>query len=337
MKIILFIGYLLLFRNNEMIGQTNQYIFQIAYLMPDNTTMPASLFELTFNGHEVKANSSGIVFFTRENSSRSILISLRDSNYVVISPKTIAFPEGASFITTIVLHKKTETEKAYKTLVKMLDKKNIYIGDAISKNTKANQKMQKEIDSVLKVVTQKYKISNNDLRRASEILAGRDKYFNLISASLEGYLNEAKDIRDIFKNMLSFSLENPKSFFLFDSTIKVYNNSYNDLNTYNNEYEKAVETYWGSPELASGFHNVFDYAINDIHRTNILALNTLFIQKANMYIHEKNKKKRKDLKEQIAATLSSILPVLDNNLVVLENKTKYIIGKLEVEREILNN
>jgi hypothetical protein len=56
-----------------------------------------------------------------------------------------------------------------------------------------------------------------------------------------------------------------------------------------------------------------------------------------MYIHEKNKKKRKDLKEQIAATLSSILPVLDNNLVVLENKTKYIIGKLEVEREILNN
>jgi hypothetical protein len=109
------------------------------------------------------------------------------------------------------------------------------------------------------------------------------------------------------------------------------------LNTYNNEYEKAVETYWGSPELASGFHNVFDYGINDIHRTNILALNTLFIQKANMYIHEKNKKKRKDLKEQIAATLSSILPVLDNNLVVLENKTKYIIGKLEVEREILNN
>jgi len=182
MKIILFIGYLLLFRNNEMIGQTNQYIFQIAYLMPDNTTMPASLFELTFNGHEVKANSSGVVFFTRENSSRSILISLRDSNYVVISPKTIAFPEDASFITTIVLHKKTETEKAYKTLVKMLDKKNIYIGDAISKNTKANQKMQEEIDSVLKVVTQKYKISNNDLRRASEILAGRDKYFNLISA-----------------------------------------------------------------------------------------------------------------------------------------------------------
>lgn len=337
MKIILFIGYLFLFRSNGIVAQTNQYTFQIAYLMADNSTIPASLFELTFNGHAVKANSSGIVFFTRENASKDILISLRDSNYVVISPKSIGFPEDPRFITTIVLHKKTETEKAYKTLVKMLDKKNIYIGDAISKNTKASQKMQEAIDSVLKVVTQKYKISNNDLRRASEILAGRDKYFNLISASLEGYLNEAKDIRDIFKNMLSFSLENPKSFFLFDSAIKVYNNSYNDLNTYNNEYEKAVETYWESAELASGFHNVFDYAINDIHRTNILALNTLFIQKANMYIHEKNKKKRKELKEQITLTLNSVLPILDNNLVVLENKTKYIIGKLEEEREILNN
>lgn len=50
----------------------------------------------------------------------------------------------------------------------------------------------------------------------------------------------------MFKNMLAFSLDNPKSFFLFDSAIKVYNASYNDLNTYNNEYEKAVETYWKS-------------------------------------------------------------------------------------------
>jgi hypothetical protein len=98
-----------------------------------------------------------------------------------------------------------------------------------------------------------------------------------------------------------------------------------------------VETYWESPELASGFHNVFDYAINNIHRTNILILNTLFIQKANMYIHEKNKKKRKDLKDQITGTLNTILPILDNNLVVLETKTKYIIGKLEEERQILNN
>jgi hypothetical protein len=235
-----------------------------------------------------------------------------------------------------MLHKKSVTEKAYKTLVQMLNKKNIYIGDAISKNTKANESMKQAIDSVLKVVTQKYKISNSDLRKASEILAGREKYFNLISASLEGYLNEAKDIRDIFKNMLAFSLENPKSFLLFDSAIRVYNSSYNELNTNNNEYEKAVETYWESPELASGFHNVFDYAINDIHRTNILNLNTLFIQKANSYIHEKNKRTRKELKEQITNTLNSITPILDNNLVVLENKIKYIIGKLEVEREILN-
>jgi hypothetical protein len=337
MKIMLFIGYLFLFNSAQINGQTNLYTFQISYLMADNSTIPASLFELAFNGHEVKANSSGIVFFTRENGTNTVLISLRDSNYAVISPKTIGFPEDPKFITTIVLHKKSETEKAYNTLVKMLDKKNINISDAISKNTKASVKMQGEIDSVLKVVSQKFKITNDDLRKASEILAGRDKYFNLISASLEGYLNEAKDIRDIFKNMLAFSLDNPKSFFLFDSAIKVYNNSYNDLNTYNNEYEKAVATYWGSPELASGFHNVFDYAINDIHRTNILALNTLFIQRANMYMHEKNKKKRKDLKDQIIATLNSITPILDNNLVVLENKTGYIIGKLQEERQILNN
>lgn len=245
MKRMLFIGYLL-FTLGQTNGQANLYTFQITYLMTDNSTMPASLFELTFNGHEVKANSSGIVFFTRENGTNTLLISLRDSNYVLISPKSIGFPEDPKFISTIVLHKKSETEKAYNTLVKMLNKKNINISDAISKNTNASIKIQGEIDSVLKVVSQKFNITNDDLRQASEILTGRDKYFNLISASLEGYLNEAKDIRDMFKNMLAFSLDNPKSFFLFDSAIKVYNASYNDLNTYNNEYEKAVETYWKS-------------------------------------------------------------------------------------------
>jgi hypothetical protein len=320
MNRVIFFLWLLLLTCNA-VGQT--YALRIEFL---NASKPAALFEIILNGHRMKANTEGMIYYTRNTGSNNISISMADADYLVAGPSTISYPENQESITTIVLHKKTNIEQAYSSYVKTLNKLNIAIGQS-----------NKQIDSVLKIVTGKYQISESDLRNATEILNGRDKYFKSITYALEGYLNEAKDIRDIFKNMLSFSLENPRSFVLFDSTIAVYNSFYSLLNNNSNEYEKGVETYWHSPELAMGFHNVFDYAINTIHRSTILNLNTQVNQKANEYIHEQNKKRRKELKTEIIATLNTIVPVLDNNLVVLENKVKYHIGKLEANREIITD
>lgn len=338
MNKLFLLTYLLFFFNViKVFSQSIEYTFKIEYLMTDNSTRPSSLFELMFDGSVVKANSEGMVYYTREIGRNSILIDISDPNYTLIGPQTIAFPDDSKFITRILIHKKSNKEQGAAAFTKQLKKLNISIEQANAKDLSTTSDIKRAVDSIMKLLMQKYKVSEKELRDATEILVGRDKYFNLISYSLEGYLNEAKDIRDIFKNMLVFSLENPRSFRLLDSTIKVYNSFYNNLNNYNNEYEKAVKTYWQSEELALGFHNVFDYAINNIHRSNILLLNTQFTEKANRYIHENNKKKRKDLKDEITNSLITVLSILDNNLVVLENKIKYHIGKLEIEREILNN
>jgi len=315
-------------------AQTERYRFDLAFLEPDNSTLPAAYYEIKFNGKVVKANDAGTIFIDREASSPAVQVSMLDAAYVLVGPSAVPFPDNAAMVTTILLHKKTNKEQAVTALSSELKKINVSLSQAVNKDDAASKKIAHALDSLLGMVTSQYRISEMELKSAVQLAEGREKYYPQITYALESYLNEAKDIRDIFKNMLAFSLQNPKSFFLFDSTIKVYNKFYNELNNNNNEYEKAVQTYWKSDELASGFHNVFDYAINDIHRTSILTLNTLFVQKANMYIHTDSRKERKQLKQEIIASLNAVMPILDNNLVVLENKIKYHIGKLDAGKNI---
>ena len=132
--------------------------------------------------------------------------------------------------------------------------------------------------------------------------------------------------------MLDFALRNPATFKLFDSTIHLYNTAYTNLNTHNSEYEKAVYDYWDSRELSLNFHSVFDYAVNNIHRTSILPLNSLLNEKVNNYLHTTSAKEQKKLKEEITITLNTILPILENNLTVLETKTRYFIDQLQIQK-----
>jgi len=317
-------------------AQGRQYSFIIQILLENNATKTAPYFEILFDGNLQKANQDGVISYTAAGNSQEVLVNTPDQReYVIVGSSSIPLPANPEKSITIVVRKPSQKEQAVLQMDREMRKLNIKMEqlDSLRKsNSDQYRQMLKVQDSIFTMIIRKYNISEADLRSATEKMRGRDKYFVEISAALEGYLNEAKDIRDIFKDMLAFSLENPKSFRLFDSTIEVYNRAYNMLNSNNNEYEKAVADYWDSEELALGFHSVFDFAINDTHREGILPLNTLLNQKVNLYIHESSKNRRKELKTEITITLNTVIPFLDNNLTILESKIKYYIGKLESQK-----
>ena len=323
--------------------QAKQYKFEIRMEIDNGRTDLAPNFSLMFDHVIQQASLTGIVYYTPPNNSNTIKIEVvDDKGYAIAGDNVINLPQDPSLTTTIVIRKLSNTDQALKEYNKSLNatlkKLNVTISELDSLKN-ANRSLYEEVDrmndSILKIVTKNYQVSENDLRTAKEIMDAREKYFNAISSSLEGYLNEGKDVKDAYKTILAFSLEDPRSFRQLDSIVPIYNNAYNLLNNNYREYEAAVNSYWQSSELSLGFHNVYDFAINNIHRTAIIPLNDAVTVKMNLYIHEENKRKREDLKKDLTSSLNSLVMTLDNNLNILDSKIKEYIVRLEMQKDVL--
>ncbi len=339
----LFIVVILFNLNSSIAAQSKTYTIKVRLQVDNNLEKDAAYIELYINGSFSKAKNDGTIYYTSKKAEDEITLQIADErDYVLTGNSTIPLPLNADKAITVFVRKPNTKEQAFAELKKSiskLDLKNNQLDSIRKSNIQLYNQLSKQLsdlrDSILKSITQSYKISETDLRSASEILEGRDKYFNLVTLALEGYLDEAKDVKDCFKTMLAFSLENMHTFIAFDSTRKVYNHFYNLLNNNHNEYERAISNYWKNEELAIGFNNVFDYAINDIHRTIIIPQNDSLILKLNMYLGEKDKKKKIELKSQLSNTLNAIIPQLTNNLAILDNKIKGYVIKLASQKNIL--
>src|ERR1700733_13780189 len=314
-------------------SQPAQYCLTVQELVDDRATKIAPYIELLIDDKRIKANQDGNIYFFSPGNNGYVKITMpNEKQYFIIGSSNFPLPADPKENISVLIRKPSNKEQAVSQFRKEANDLNIKMDelDSVKKYDQARYQQElHSLDSLYEMTTKKYQVSEADLRSATEKMQGRDNYFPIISSALEGYLNEAKDIRDIFKHMLAFSLENPRSFRLFDSTINVYNEAYNQLNNNNDAFEKAVLDYWDSKELSLGFHNVFDFAINNIHRASILPLNELLNQKVRDFIHEKNQRNRKNLKAEITMTLDGILPILDNSLTILESKVRYYTGELE--------
>lgn len=321
-------------------AQDTHYTLSIEVLGDDNRSKPASYAELWVNTQLMKSDADGRIYFPVSPGSRSVLVKASASqDYVIIGSGNLGLPADRSIEIVVTLRKPRDSEKGLTQVVSALTKMNLNINNLDSLRRVDNERYSRVMqvqDSLLKAVTQLYALSETDLRTDLERLKGRDTYYPQISATLEMYLNEAKDIKDIFKRMTAFAMNNPQAVLMFDSTIRVYNAAYTVLNSNNNDYERAVLEYWASNELSYGFRNVFDFAINTIHRSEILQLNADLIPKINQFSHEGNKKKRNRIKEEILATLQTVIPRLENDLTVLETRIRTYLGKLDAQNISLN-
>jgi hypothetical protein len=314
-----------------------EYSFEIRIWNSTGVSQPAAHFEMKFNRLDRKANANGVIYFTRPVGTTILQLETTDKDYSILGSTNIPYPENPTIPVQITIHRKTDVEAAGNEVMRRLKNANMDLGEIKTSINFFNKESKQLLDSILLIVTKEYKIPEEEIRGAAELLHQKDKYFNEISILLEGFLNEVKDVRDIFKHMTESILENPKSFHLLDSTVRAYNYFYSELNSKNNEYEKAVEIFWRSQELALSFHNVFDYAINNVHRTSILPLNEKVMVQMRSYIREPNKRNRKSMRDELLIRLDIIIPVLDNGVTVLETKIRYLIGRLIAQKELVTN
>lgn len=156
---------------------------------------------------------------------------------------------------------------------------------------------------------------------------GRLEFFPLISNTLNHYLNEARDLNDAF-SAVGVALNNRGTYEQLSGAIYNYNSIYEFLNANKSTYEQAIYTYWNSKELSLKFSSLIDFTLDEIHKAYILDINFTFIERIYDHHHETNKKRKRELEEQLKKDIAERYAVVGRRLTILGERTSAFITLL---------
>ena len=308
---------------NHSYGQTAIYNFVIK----DENNNLVKNFPIILNGESVKTNIAGSISMPFKTTVHQVTVGLNAAaNYTIVSPADglLNLPMDANDINTItVTDKRLKANELLATQIVALQKK---LQQLSAQNTAQKNQVLQQLNYLV-AQGKKNNLSADQLRSAKELLNGRDSCFPLVAATLNTYVSRAKDVHDAFETMANFALDNKQAFDAMKKTVLNYNETYEQWNTQKSNYEKSINDYWQSKELALKYQNLTDYALNEVHRTYILQLNSL-LKKINSYAQEKNNKKKKELKSQIIYNISNELDGLDNRNQILGEKVNILLQLL---------
>jgi hypothetical protein len=157
-------------------------------------------------------------------------------------------------------------------------------------------------------------------------VTSKDEAFPLISATVNDYLNEAKDFKDAFHMLGVQATESRQAHARLTEAIEQYNRAFEKLNKDRLTYEKYVATFWKSDAESFEFKSLMDYILGDVHNVSILTLN----QKINTIndIAGGKVKKASEKKRELEKDISEEVLRLEKQLQELDRRTNRILHTL---------
>jgi|GEM_PF-2559603 len=175
------------------------------------------------------------------------------------------------------------------------------------------------------------KITNvklDDLKEQIDIDSKRRDFYPKLSASINDFINEAKDIRDAFKFTARHAFDDQEALNVLIDAIKNYNVAYEEINRQHSGYEKIVLDLWESEPKASETREFFNYALGELHSSNIFTLNQK-ISEINEYNRGNLKaSKKKEMKDMILHDIDTQELQLDRRLQELDNRAQVLLSRL---------
>ncbi|MGZ5254661.1 MAG: hypothetical protein ACXWV4_09925 [Flavitalea sp.] len=335
-----FILFLFLVTTTLSFGQ-DKYYFRASFLLSGNQLKSAETITLLVNGTPVRTGTDGSFEVYVIAGKQEIRVESPDErSFIIVGTGALTLPQDKTVFTPVYLRKATDMELANRSLNKALKQMGIQqnqLAELKLTNNAQYQYINSKIDSLITLTSQQYQVNASNLRSMQELMAGRDKTFPVITSTLQYYLNEAFDIRDAFSRLLTIGMKTKRGFFILDSTMRVYNAAYNELNSNHINHEDNIKSYWQSNELSMLYANTVDYALNNVHRSEILLLNTTLIPKANKYLLSSNKKEKEKIYKQVEEELERIQPILTHHLNILNDKVRALQLRLAAEKDVFNN
>jgi hypothetical protein len=169
------------------------------------------------------------------------------------------------------------------------------------------------------------KIAN--LKDAIDLDSKRREFYPEFAAAINNYINEAKDLKDAFKFTAKHAFDDPQALQVLTDAINSYDIAFKQINNNHAGYEKMVLDLWESEAKASEVREFFNYALGELHKSNIFVLN-LRIKDINDYNLGHVKGSKKAFKEMISHDIDTLVFQLDQRLQELDSRARVILNKL---------
>ncbi len=180
----------------------------------------------------------------------------------------IAVPRDANLVTDIIVGPSIEEtlSRDYAASIARLRTGLRTAGAADSQVIAAIEAMRREF-------AERTNVRVDELRAAERSTSERARILPPLSASIETFVIKANNLAIVFQYVLEPSFSSDSAFAELKRGIVEYSSAYEALRTGRAGFESGVAQAWQSAQLSADFRALLDYALGDIHATDVLPLN----------------------------------------------------------------
>jgi hypothetical protein len=171
-------------------------------------------------------------------------------------------------------------------------------------------------------------IKLEDISAEEELDNQRKGFYPTLSKAINNFINEAKDLKDAFKFSTDHAFDDPQALEILTRSINSYNDAYEEINKNHSSYEKNVKDYWANDSKETEVKEWFNYALGELHSSNIFILN-LKIKDINDYnTANLSKTEKKALRTRVLHEIEVIDLQLDRRLQELDKRAEVLLNRL---------
>ncbi len=143
--------------------------------------------------------------------------------------------------------------------------------------------------------------------------------YDQVSADLLEYLDRLKDLRDhCLPKQMSYCFSNPQASADLKKTIEAYDEIREQVLKSYKGLVLATREYWDNPEVARTVESTYRFLLNDIHRDQVLPINTQVFDPLRQYTSGQTGRVRAEKDTEKAA--NALIPKLSSSILELERK-----------------
>jgi hypothetical protein len=180
----------------------------------------------------------------------------------------VAVPRDPAFVTDIIVGPSIE-----ETLARDFGASIGRLGASLRGAGAADSQVLAAIAALREEFAARTNVRVEDLREAERQSDGRSRILPPLSAALEGFLVKANNIALYFQYLLEPSFGSDSAFAQLQRSITEYNVAFESLRTGRAGFEAGVAEHWQNPIASADLRAALDYALGDIHVTDVLPLN----------------------------------------------------------------
>lgn len=269
--------------------------------------------------------TDGIFVIAINNDVEEVTLELANSELTIIYPAggRVNIPKNPNAVVEFVVG-----DSPKEILTKAVAKSNNEIKNRLSQLGVKQDGIEETLNVFIAEIQKMSDIKRADLTSQIDLASKREEFYPALASSINGYINEAKDLKDAFKFTARHAFNDPMALQILVDAISSYNIVFEDLNKNSAGFEMKVSDYWQSEAKANEVRELFNYALGEIHSANVFILNLKISEINELNGSNLKGSKKEALQENILRDIQTSQLQLERRLEDLDKRAQIVLSKL---------